>query len=160
MIFFVKNVIINYEVFMKKKNLYLILTTIVLILIIFVLFINNKNNLIELEVNDVIEKIDNKESFILCISATYCDHCNNYKPKLEKIAKEYDIKIYYIDFDKYNNEEQNKFKSYISFDGSTPVTVFIKKGEENTTSNRINGDISSYKIIEKLKINGFIDNKD
>lgn len=142
---------------MKKKNLYLIITTIVLILIIFILFINKENNLIELKVNDVIAKIDNKESFILCISATYCDHCNNYKPKLEKIANEYNIKIYYIDFDKYDSKEQNEFKTYISFDGSTPVTVFIKEGKENTTSNRINGDVSSYKIVEKFKSNGFIE---
>ena len=77
---------------------------------------------------------------------------NNSNDKIDK-------KIYignYIDFDKYSENEQQLFRNYISFDGSTPVTLFIKNGGEETTVNRINGNVSKDKIISKFKSNGFI----
>ncbi len=144
---------------MKKKNIFLIICTITLIsLILLIVLYNyfNRSRLYELDVNTVIEKINNKDSFILCISATYCEHCKEYKPKLEDISQKYELDIYYIDFDKYSENEQQLFRNYISFDGSTPVTLFIKNGEEETTVNRINGNVSKDKIISKFKSNGFI----
>lgn len=140
---------------MKKKNFIFIGIIIVFLLILLLLFVNNgKGNLIELSYNDIKEKIENKENFVLCVSRTTCSHCADYKPKLKEVAKENNINIYYIDVDKYDEEE---FSNLISFDGSTPTTIFIKNGEEETTSNRINGDVSKSKIIEKLKSNGFIE---
>lgn len=142
---------------MNKKNFIISICSLILI-ILFVIAFNyySRPRLYELDVNQVKEKIDNKESFILCISATYCSHCKEYKPKLEDISKEYRMDIYYIDFDKYSDEEQNLFRDYVSFDGGTPVTLFIKNGEEETTVNRINGNVSKDKIISKFKSNGFI----
>lgn len=140
---------------MKKKNFIFIGIIIIFLLILLFLSINNsKGNLIELSYNDIKEKIENKENFVLCVSRTTCSHCADYKPKLKEVAKENNINIYYIDVDKYDEEE---FSNLISFDGSTPTTIFIKNGEEETTSNRINGDVSKSKIIEKLKSNGFIE---
>ena len=52
--------------------------------------------------------------------------------------------------------EKKEFSKYITFDG-TPVTVFIKNGEEKTAATRINGSASTEKILAKLKSNGFID---
>lgn len=142
---------------MKKKN-YIIIAIICIIIIIFLAYSNqNKNKLIELNVDEVIEKIENKDTFVLCITQTTCQHCANYKPKLEKISKEYNIEIYYIDIDKYSDKKQQDFKNAVSFDGSTPVTAFIKEGKETTASNRIFGNSSYDKIIEKFKKNGFID---
>ena len=141
----------------KKKN---IIICIILLIIGFSIgysiFILN-NNLIKLNYNEITEKLDNKESFILCISRTTCIHCNNYKPKLKKVANKYNIKIYYTNVDKYTKKELEDFSSRISFDGSTPGTIFIKNGEEKTTATRIEGDVSTDKIIDKLKKNGFID---
>lgn len=144
---------------MKRKNIFLIVCTIALISIILLIILYNfynKSRLYELDVNDVVEKIKNKDSFILCISATYCIHCKDYKPKLEEISKEYKLNIYYINFDKYSSNEQDLFRDYISFDGGTPVTLFIRNGFEETTVNRINGNVSKDKIISKLESNGFI----
>lgn len=102
------------------------------------------------------EKVNNKENFILCVSATYCSHCQDYKPKLKKVANDYNILIYYIDIDELNEDEYDKFKKEFSFDGGTPTTIFFKKGKETTTATRIEGNVSTEKIITKLKANGFI----
>lgn len=141
-----------------NKKIFIISICSLILIILFVIAFNyySRPRLYELDVNQVKEKIDNKDSFILCISATYCIHCKEYKPKLEDISKEYRLDIYYIDFDKYSDKEQELFRNYISFDGGTPVTLFIKNGEEETTVNRINGNVSKDKIISKFKSNGFI----
>lgn len=147
---------------MKKNNkIFVVFIGLFVIIVLFFILFNcfNKSNLIELSVNDVIEKVNNKDSFVLCISRTDCSHCRSYKPKLEKISKEYDINIYYIDIDKYTKEQQSEFKKVISFDGSTPVTAFIVDGDETTSSNRIFGNLSNKKIIEKLEKHGFIEKK-
>ena len=106
--------------------------------------------------DEILEKLENKEDMILLISQTTCTHCISYKPKLKDVANEYKIKIYYIDVDLLNEDEAEKLKSKVNY-SSTPVTVFIKNGEEKTAATRINGDASKEKIIKKLKNNGFID---
>lgn len=145
---------------MKKKisKKIILLTTIICAIILctvyFIFFY--KNNFIKLSYNEVMNKLNNNETFVLCVSATECTHCQNYKPKLKKIANEYDVKIYYTDVDTFSDEDYDKFKNDVSFDGATPVTIFFKEGKEETTATRIEGDVSSNKVINKLKKNGFI----
>lgn len=144
---------------MKKKKYLLIVSILIVILgIIIGYFIFSMNdNLVKLNYDEIMEKMDNNESFVLCISRTTCSHCNVYKPKLRKVANKYDIKIYYTDVDRYSKNDLKDFNSKISFDGGTPTTLFIKNGEEKTTATRIEGDVSIEKIVDKLKKNGFID---
>lgn len=144
---------------MKNNKKFIIAIILLLLVVLGLIFYNIFNNryLKELNVEEVVEKIDNNESFILCISQTICEHCKSYKPKLKKVAQEYDLQIFYIDVDKYSQDEINEFKKNISFDGSTPVTAFIVEGEESSIASRLFGDVSSDKIVNKLKNFGFID---
>lgn len=142
---------------MKKNKSIIIIISVILIIVILAMFIFRKNNLISLNYNDIMEKINNKESFVLCISRTNCSHCNDYKPKLKKVANKYDVKIYYTDVDLFDDKDYDKFKTDFSFDGGTPTTIFIINGEEKTTATRVEGDVSTEKIINKLKKNGFIE---
>ena len=144
---------------MKVKKRAIIIAVICLIVLIGGFVINSilgKSYFKELEYDDVIDKIENKEDFILLVSQTGCTHCISYKPKLKEVAKEHKVYVYYIDVDLLNEDEYNEFKSYVNF-SSTPVTVFLKEGEENSAATRINGDASREKILRKLKSNGFID---
>lgn len=144
---------------MKAKKRAIILGSICLIILVGAFIadrILSKSYFKELKYDEVIEKIKNKDSFVLLISQTTCTHCISYKPKLEEAANKYKINIYYIESNLLNDEERDKFTSYINF-SSTPVTVFIKNGEETTVANRINGDASKDKLEKKLKSNGFID---
>lgn len=144
----------------KNSNLIWIIAIVILVLLLAFLIINkaiSKGNLVELTYDEFVQKIDNEESFVLCISLTTCSHCATYKPKLESVAKDYGIDLYYIDIDKYSEEEQEEFVKVINFNDTTPTTVFLKNGKETTASNRINGDVSTNRIIDKLKSNDFID---
>ena len=142
----------------SKKNVLIIsVCLIVLILIVSILFFyNNNTGLHKVSFDKLNTLIEDKETFALCISKTTCSHCESYKPKLDKFAKKHGLKVYYIDINKETEENQKKFKELITFNDETPITIFIKNGNELTTANRINGDASESKILEKFKINGFI----
>lgn len=142
----------------NKKKIY-ILGVVCLILLIVLLIINaidNKTYFKELKYKEVIEKIENKESFVLLLSQTTCSHCMDFKPKIENVANKYKLNIYYIETNLLNKDQASKLKTYISYTG-TPTTIFILNGQETTVANRLNGSVEEQKIIDKLKSNGFID---
>ena len=116
----------------------------------------SKPHLIKLEYDEVMEKIENKESFILVVSQTTCPHCSEYKPVIRKVLKDNDLIAYYVEFDTFSDDEKKEFNSIINFD-STPMTVFLKNGEETTVATRIVGAKNEEYILAKLKSNGYID---
>lgn len=141
-----------------KKNLIIICTVILVIILGILLFVNgnsSKYGLFELKYDDVIEKFNNKEDFVLVISQTTCAHCISYKPVLRSVSKKNKIKTYYIDVDLLNDKETEELKKYVSY-SDTPSTLFIKGGTESTRANRIVGEATEEKIVSKLKQNNFI----
>lgn len=109
----------------------------------------------EIDYNDFIEKIENKDDFILFIGSSTCQHCDAFKETVKSVVEKHQIKIYYIDIHKFTEQQANKFKTYINF-SATPTTVFIYDGAEKTTYNRINGNLSYDKVIDKITKAGFI----
>lgn len=143
---------------MKVKTKVIILVSVCLIILVGAIFgdrLLKKAYFKEAKAHDVVEMIKNKEDFILLVGQTTCSHCINYKPKLESVANEYKIKVYYIEADLFSDEESQAFSEYISYT-STPSTIFIRNGEEKTVASRIIGDASISKIKSKLKANGWI----
>lgn len=145
---------------MKNKNLIMISSILLIIIVSALLIINiitpQKGNLISLNYNEITNKIKKKDSFILIVSRSTCSHCSEYKPKVESIAKKYNIDIYYIDFDLETKDNQEKFLDEYKLDGSTPITLFINNGKQTNLFDRIEGDISKETAIEKFKKMGFI----
>jgi len=144
---------------MSTKKKVMILVSICLVVLVGAVIadrIMGKSYFNEISFNDIMEKIENKDDVVLLISQTTCSHCISYKPKLKDVANKYKLNIYYIDVDLLGEDEAKELKSKVNY-SSTPVTVFLKNGEEKTAANRINGDASKDKIVKKLKNNGFID---
>ena len=141
---------------MKKNNNMFFIIGIFIIIVISFLLINtitnsNKGELKELTYKDITEKTNNKESFVFVVSRTDCSHCMEYKPKLKKIANSHNIDLYYIDFDKETKKNRDKLFDEYDLDGSTPITIFIKKGKQTNIFDRIEGDVSEDRVIKKLK---------
>ena len=75
---------------MKAKKRILILCCICVVVLIAALIIDknyNKEYFVELNYNQVLTKLEKKESFVLCLSQTSCEHCAKYKPRLQEIKK-------------------------------------------------------------------------
>ena len=116
---------------------------------------SNKSNIKEITLDELKEKIANKENFPLYVGNEGCSHCISYKPILEAVANENDIVIYHLDNSKLKEDEQSEFKSIINISG-TPTVAFITEGEEETTLNRIVGEASKESTIKRFKSNGYI----
>ena len=144
---------------MKKNNIIIFIAFIVLISLIIILIVNNKDNnnkitntntgLKKLTFNEAKEKIENKEDFVLILSANGCSHCANYKPNALIVAEKYNINIYYLDID-VDNEDKNNILDYFNFDGATPTTIFLKEGKEVSIMERLVGETSRQNLINKL----------
>ena len=142
----------------KAKRNVILLVIICLIVLVGAIFadrILGKSYLKELKYDEVIEKINNKESFVLLLSQTTCSHCMDFKPKLESVAKEYKLTVYYLETNLLTEDDNKDLKAHFNFSG-TPTTVFVIDGDEKSAATRINGDVATSKIISKLKSNGFI----
>lgn len=129
-----------------------------IIVAICVIFISgcSMNTIKEINYKDFNKLIENKETFILYIGSTSCHNCVDFGPKFEEILKENNIKnAKYIDLDKFSDEDKNKLNKIVNVSG-TPTVVFIKNGQEESMTNRINGNVSKEKIISRLKSNDYI----
>lgn len=110
----------------------------------------------EVSFDTVIEMLENKQSFILFIGSSNCSHCATYEPKLNSVIKEYQVKVYFIDVNKLSETENSKLNAKISYGNATPMTVFIKKGTEESSYNRIRGDQDRDVIVSMFQKNGYI----
>lgn len=109
----------------------------------------------EIIYDDLNNMLDDKESFVLFIGSATCTHCDAYKVTLNKVIEEYNVDIKYLDISKMEDKEVSSLQAKFPFSG-TPTTVFVEKGEEESSLNRIEGESSYSEVVDKLKENGYI----
>lgn len=127
-----------------------------IILGIFVLCGCSKSNVKEINFNEFNSLIKDNKTFILYVGSDTCISCKEFSPKFESVINDNNINnVYYIDLDDLSDNDKNSFNKLINVNG-TPTVVFINKGEEESTYNRINGNVSTEKIITRLKANDYI----
>lgn len=113
-------------------------------------------HLVLLEINGLKDKIENKDSFMLIITQTTCEHCEAYLPTFKKVLADYDLTAYQIHQDLLKGEDLAYLKSVASING-TPTLIFLKEGEETSTLNRLIGERSRTETIDRLKVMGYIE---
>ncbi len=114
----------------------------------------NYDRLEILSVNDFHIKQELKETFILVITQTGCGHCTTYKPILNKVLEEYDLKVYEINISNLTYDDRDFLNKLVKYSG-TPTTFFYEDGEENLGL-RIVGSASEEKITSRLEEAGYI----
>ncbi len=131
--------------------------TVILLLIILMVGCSYKKPYIEIKYDEFTNKLENKESFIFYIGSSTCSFCDRYDVALKKVVDKYEVEVYYIDTNlkKIGKDNYKNLSNIINFSG-TPHTVFIKDGEISSSYNSIEGAVSSEKIIEAFKRNGYI----
>ena len=142
----------------NKINLIIVLGVILVIgTILFIVLANNSkvDYVKKITIAELKEKIDNKDSFILVITQDTCSHCKAYLPTLTKIGREHNITFYDVSRTNLNEEDSTYLKNVANVEG-TPTTIFIVDGAEKSTLNRIEGNAQEYKVIDKLKATGYI----
>ena len=78
------------------------------------------------EVQDIIK--ENKKT-ILLVGRNDCSHCLEYRPTVVAVAKEYDLKVIYINTNTIKDQDDyNALWEFIGTDG-TPTTAIVGNGE-------------------------------
>lgn len=108
----------------------------------------------EIDYNEYSTLIENKENFILYIGSANCSHCLNFKPTLEKLIKNYQLDIKYIDISTLSEKEYAVLKNKTKLQG-TPTVVFVENGIVQT-SPKIQGDMSYTDALERFKESGYV----
>ncbi len=141
---------------MKNK---LIIIGVIILIVLFgiILYFSlkpTKNNIKTIIGSDLVEKLNQKETFILLVSQDGCSHCEEYKPILNRVLEENNKTAYEIEWKEIRNHD--KLKNLFNING-TPTTIFINEGIEKTTINRLVGSTTYNDLKNKLKERGFID---
>lgn len=131
---------------MKKLFLVIMIFTIILITGC------SKSSLNELKLNELKEKLLNKETFVI-----YFDNNseNDLKGKLEAIKKEYNLEIYRINTTKITNDEKLELQKDIPYE--EPSIVFVIKGLDSSKLSHVtSSDTTKEQIIARLTDMHFI----
>ena len=142
-----------------KKNIIITLIGVAFIAlgVLFLVLTNNKNysNVKKLTVDELKEKVNNKDSFILIFTQDTCSHCKAFIPVANKVGQNYNVTFYDLSITNLKDEDVAYLKN-VAYASSTPTTVFIENGEEKSTLNRLVGNVQEYKLVDKLKSMGYI----
>ena len=113
------------------------------------------SNLKSLSFSELNKKLDNKETFFFVIIQDGCQHCEKFVPVVEDVLDEYNLVGYKINITSLSEEDDDALFEMYGVN-STPTTIFIKDGKELSILQRIEGSVSSEKLINKLKANNYI----
>ena len=104
--------------------------------------------------------IGSKDTSIIVIGQTTCSHCIAIKPALNAVAKDYDLKINYLNITDMTEEENNSFLKSLKTieyndedfvnDGSfgTPLILIIENGK---VKNYISGERTISQLVREFK---------
>ncbi len=140
---------------MKKKNVWMIGGAILVCLVLLVyLILNLISPLKKINYKDYQTMFEEKQDFILYLGAKTCSHCQAFKPTLEKIARKYNLDVYYLDVSTLSNDEYAIVKNKTFLTG-TPTIVFVKGGVVQSEP-RIEGEMSYNAALKLFKQSGFV----
>ena len=109
----------------------------------------------EVSYDELNKMVKNKESFVLVIGSETCSACELYKPTMEKIITNYNIRINYINVYPLKEEEKAGLLQ-LAYYSNTPTTVYFVDGVATENYNRLVGAKSYDDVVASLKKNGYI----
>ena len=117
----------------------------------------------ELSYSEYKEKIDNNESFVFIVERATCSHCVSFMPVAEEFAKSENVPLYYVDTDKFEEDEWAEFESTNTFfkknanNWGTPTTIVlagrnaVKYIEGETTASELKKLYTKYFDLDSYK---------
>ena len=138
----------------KYKWLIAFIAVIIALIVVAIVFSEDEGKYIKyISLNEVVDKIDNKDSFILYIKQTDCEHCKSFTPNFISVLSQNNIKAYSLNISNLSEEENTTYSELFDVEG-TPTVLFFDKGNESLI--RIEGEQTKAKIKSKIEAAGFI----
>ena len=112
-----------------------------------------------IDINQLNEKIENSDDFVLVLGLDTCTACIAYKPTLEELVNNKNLDIYYLQLkaswsDSVKQEVIDYFSDELNYSiMRTPTTFFIKDGE---IEDDIIGDVPYLEILGLLQEKDYV----
>ena len=105
----------------------------------------------KIDVNTVLNRIQNKETFLLYISSPYCDMCKEYENTIKEVKDANLLATYYIEYKKIKESEQ--FLNFMEHQKELPNLIYFKNGKYEKEWPGVNKieDLNSYFELENKK---------
>ena len=137
-----------------NKWVALLLVIIIALVVVIAVFSENEGKYLkDISLNELNTKVSNKDSFILYVKQTNCEHCKAFSPVFVSALKDSKLTAYSLNMTDLSEDEQKTFDNMFTVDG-TPTVLFITEGEEGFL--KLEGEQSKEKIISTFQKTGFI----
>lgn len=105
---------------------------------------------------EVVEKIENDETFVVYLGTTTCSHCLAYGKLVPEYNKKYGVKIGHVVLDEVEVNEPEGYDALMAIFPIeyTPTTYFVIAGE---IAGSVVGALEEDQIVEELIKYGFLD---
>ena len=116
-----------------------------------------QKELTQIDVASYIEKYKDSAKHIVFIGRDTCNYCRVEKPILQKVAKDYDLEIFYVNTDTVlTEEERDMFINSNEYFESVEVPLLVIVGEEKLQA--VLDDLANYEqYVEFFKENKMIE---
>lgn len=124
-----------------------------LIIMMFTLLLTacSSGKLSSISYNELKEKVDNKETFVLYVST----NDNALEDTLNNVLEKYDFNAYKINLDKLSDDEKTELKLKYAYED--PSIIFIIEGNDPTILSHVtDSSMRSKDLIARLKDMNFI----
>jgi len=108
-----------------------------------------------LDVNDVLKKIDEKDSFLLYTGRVTCEWCRKLVPTLADIVQTHQIEVFYLDSeDSQINDELKQFRETYAIPTVPSIIRFSEDGyyhiEHNVETEEFNENVLEENILVEI----------
>lgn len=115
-----------------------------------------KKEFTEINIDEYLNKYNGEEKSIVLIGRPTCHYCQIAEPILHNIAYKYDLNIYYLNTDNFQDGDSQKLvnsDSFFSEGFGTPLLLVLSNGSINS---KVDGLTDTNHYVEFFKSNGFI----
>lgn len=110
----------------------------------------------EINIDEYLNKYNGEEKSIVLIGRPTCHYCQIAEPILHNIAYKYDLNIFYLNTDNFQDGDSEKLvnsDSFFSEGFGTPLLLVLSNGSINS---KVDGLTDTNHYVEFFKSNGFI----
>ena len=143
----------------KKNNILKIIVVVAFVLSIGVLYYStHSTDYFNRDINRWKNDVSAGNTVVTVIGASYCEHCQEYKPVINKLANKNHIDLYFYEIDTLSEADQDKLTNTFNlpdYQGKVPYTFIMQRGQ---FVDSYEGYQSEAEIVAFLLQNGIIKN--
>ena len=99
----------------KYKWLIAFIAVIIALIVVAIVFSEDEGKYIkDISLNEVVDKIDNKDSFILYIKQTDCEHCKAFTPKFISVLNDNNIEAYSLNLTNLSDNDKEAYNDFVN----------------------------------------------